>query len=154
MIPHPLRRAPVLLSSPPVAASETTVEDCRLLNLPKVVDARGNLTYIEGGNHLPFRIRRVYWIYDVPGGEVRGGHAYRELDELVICLSGSFDFVVDDGSRRKVVTLNRAFQGLYVPHLIWRRAENFSTNSACFILASRPYDPADYLRDYETYRSL
>jgi len=136
------------------ARPNTTIDDCRLVTLPKIVDLRGNLTPIEGGRHVPFRIRRVYWIYDVPGGEVRGGHAYRELDELVVSLSGSFDFIVDDGAHRKVFTLNRAFQGLYVPRLIWRSVENFSTNAACLILASLAYDPGDYIRDYETYRGL
>jgi hypothetical protein len=134
--------------------ANTTIDDCRVVSLPKIVDPRGNLTPIEGGQHIPFRIRRVYWIYDVPGGEVRGGHAYRELDEVVVSLSGSFDFAVDDGRRRKIVTLNRAFQGLYVPRLIWRSVENFSTNAACLILASLAYDPADYIRDYETYRGI
>jgi hypothetical protein len=132
----------------------TTIDDCRLMPLRKIVDARGNLTPIEGEQEVPFPIRRVYWIYDVPGGEVRGGHAYRALDEVVISLSGSFDFVVDDGARRKAITLNRAYQGLYVPRMIWRSVENFSTNSACLILASLAYDPGDYIRDYDSYRAL
>jgi dTDP-4-dehydrorhamnose 3,5-epimerase-like enzyme len=132
----------------------TTIDDCRLLPLRKIVDPRGNLTPVEAGGDVPFLIRRVYWIYDVPGGEVRGGHAYNELEELVVALSGSFDFVVDDGRRRKTVTLNRAFQGLYVPRMIWRSVESFSTNAACLIMASRVYDPGDYIRDYDRYRSL
>src|SRR3954462_13358471 len=132
----------------------TTIDDCRVMPRRKIVDARGNLTPIEGEQEVPFPIRRVYWIYDVPGGEVRGGHAYRALDEVVISLSGSFDFVVDDGARRKAITLNRAYQGLYVPLMIWRSVENFSTNSACLILASLAYDPGDYIRDYDSYRAL
>jgi dTDP-4-dehydrorhamnose 3,5-epimerase-like enzyme len=137
-----------------VPGTATTIDDCRLLPLRKIVDARGNLTPLEGEQDVPFLIRRVYWIYDVPGGEVRGGHAYHELEELVVALSGSFDFVVDDGRQRKAVTLNRAFQGLYVPRMIWRSVESFSTNAACLIMASLPYDPADYIRDYDRYRSL
>lgn len=136
------------------AAPPPTVDDCRVVSLPKIVDQRGNLTPIEGGQTIPFRIRRVYWIYDVPSGAVRGGHAYRELDELVVCLSGAFDFVVDDGSRRKMVRLSLASQGLYVPRLIWRSIESFSTNSACLILASHTYDAGDYIRDYESYRAM
>jgi dTDP-4-dehydrorhamnose 3,5-epimerase-like enzyme len=137
-----------------VPVHPATIDDCRVVALPKIVDPRGNLTPIEGGRHIPFRIRRVYWIYDVPAGEVRGGHAYRALEEIVVCLSGSLDFVVDDGQRRKTFQLNRAFHGLYVPRLIWRSAENFSTSSACLILASARYDPEDYIRDYETFRAV
>ena len=129
----------------------TTIDDCRLVALRKIVDPRGNLTPIEAGQDLPFSISRVYWVYDVPGGEVRGGHAYHELEELVVALSGSFDFVVDDGRNHKTVTLNRAYQGIYVPRMIWRSVESFSTNAACLILASGAYDPADYIRDYETF---
>jgi dTDP-4-dehydrorhamnose 3,5-epimerase-like enzyme len=136
-----------------VSEAATTIDDCRLVSLPKIADPRGNLTPIEEERQMPFRIRRVYWIYDVPGGETRGGHAYRRLEELVVAVSGSCDFVVDDGQRRKVVTLNRAFQALYVPPLIWRSIESFSTSAACLILASLTYDPADYIRDYDAYRS-
>jgi WxcM-like, C-terminal len=124
-----------------------SVEECRLLEFPKVHDPRGNLTFVEGGEHVPFDIRRAYWIYGVPGGEKRGGHAYRELDEVLIALSGSFDVHLDDGSRRRSHVLNRGYVGLYVPSMIWRELEDFSTNAVCLILASEPYDEADYVRD-------
>jgi len=123
------------------------VQDCRLIQLPKIPDPRGNLTFIEGERHIPFAIRRAYWIYDVPGGEVRGGHAYQALQEFVVALSGSFDVVLDDGHERRTVLLNRSYFGLYIPQLIWRHLENFSTNAVCLILASLPYDEHDYIRD-------
>jgi WxcM-like, C-terminal len=124
-----------------------SVEECRLLEFPKVQDPRGNLTFVEGGEHVPFDIRRAYWIYGVPGGEKRGGHAYRELGELLIALSGSFEVHLDDGSKRRSHVLNRGYVGLYVPSMIWRELEDFSTNAVCLILASEPYDEADYVRD-------
>jgi len=125
----------------------------RLIELPKIHDARGNLTFVEGGRHVPFEIRRTYWIYDVPGGEVRGGHAYRQLEEMFIALSGSFDVSVDDGrGRRNRFLLNRSYFALHVPNLVWRQLENFSTNAVCLILASRLYEEEDYLRDYEAFR--
>ncbi len=123
------------------------VQECRLIQLPKIPDPRGNLTFIEGERHIPFAIRRAYWIYDVPGGEVRGGHAYQALQEFVVALSGSFDVVLDDGQERRTVLLNRSYFGLYIPQLIWRHLENFSTNAVCLILASLPYDAHDYIRD-------
>lgn len=123
------------------------VEDCRLLEFPKIHDPRGNLTFVEGSRHIPFEIRRAYWIYAVPGGEKRGGHAYRELHEVVISLSGSFEVHLDDGTRRKTYVLNRGYVGLYVPNMIWRELEVFSTNAVCLILASAPYDESDYVRD-------
>ncbi|MDQ3935581.1 MAG: FdtA/QdtA family cupin domain-containing protein [Actinomycetota bacterium] len=123
------------------------VEDCRLIEFPKVHDPRGNLTFVEGGRHVPFAIRRAYWIYGVPGGEKRGGHAYRELHEVVIALSGSFEVHLDDGSRRNTYLLNRGYVGLYVPNMIWRELESFSTNAVCLILASEPYAESDYVRD-------
>jgi dTDP-4-dehydrorhamnose 3,5-epimerase-like enzyme len=125
---------------------------CRIINLPRVFDDRGNLTFFEGENHLPFRIVRAYWIYDVPGGEVRGGHAYRRLEEFVVSLSGSFDVEMDDGHSQRSVHLNRSYQGLYIPPMIWRRLKNFSTNSVCLIAASQNYDESDYLREYERFR--
>ena len=127
------------------------VNDCRTIPLPKIHDTRGNLSFIEAGRPVPFVIQRTYWIYDVPGGEVRGGHAYKELQEFFVALSGSFDVVLDDGKERKVVSLNRSYFGLYVPNMIWRHLENFSTNSVCLILASLPYSANDYIRDYESY---
>jgi hypothetical protein len=124
-----------------------SVEDSRLLELPKIHDPRGNLTFVEGARHVPFQIARSYWIYGVPGGEKRGGHAYRELHEVVIALSGSFEVHLDDGSRRISHLLNRGYVGLYVPNMIWRELEAFSTNAVCLILASQPYSEGDYVRD-------
>ena len=121
---------------------------CRIIELPRILDRRGNLTFIEGWRHIPFAIARSYWLYDVPGGQMRGGHAYRELEEFVVSLSGSFDVVVDDGGGPQHVVLNRSYLGLYIPRLVWRHIENFSTNAVCLILASRRYDPEDYIRDY------
>lgn len=127
------------------------LNDCRTIPLPKIQDDRGNLSFIEAGRPVPFVIQRTYWIYDVPGGEVRGGHAYRELQEFFVALSGSFDVALDDGKERKIVSLNRSYFGLYVPNMIWRHLENFSTNSVCLILASLPYSEDDYIRNYESY---
>src|SRR3954464_2094765 len=127
------------------------VEHCRLLDFPKIHDPRGNLTFVEGHGHVPFAIRRAYWIYGVPGGEKRGGHAYRELREVIVSLSGSFLVHVDDGVRRRSHLLNRGYVGLYVPNMIWRELDGFSTNAVCLILASGPYDPADYVRDKVEY---
>lgn len=129
----------------------STIHDTRIIQLPKIPDERGNLTFIEAGRPVPFVIQRTYWIHDVPGGEVRGGHAYKELQEFFVALSGSFDVVLDDGEERKVVSLNRSYFGLYVPNMIWRHLENFSTNTVCLILASLPYSANDYIRDYESY---
>lgn len=128
-----------------------TANDCLTMNVPKIPDARGNLTYIESASHVPFRVRRVYWIYDVPGGEVRGGHAYRQQQEFVIALSGSFDVHVNDGESRRVITLNRSYYGVHVPQMIWRQLANFSTNAVCLILASLPFDESDYIRRYDDY---
>jgi dTDP-4-dehydrorhamnose 3,5-epimerase-like enzyme len=130
------------------------VPSCRVIELPRIPDPRGNLTFIEGRNHIPFEIQRAYWIYEVPGGEVRGGHAYVELEEFFVALSGSFDVVISDGDEDSRVTLNRSYRGLYVPRMIWRGLENFSTNAVCLILASRHYDESDYVRDSERYREL
>jgi hypothetical protein len=133
---------------------KTTLGDCRIIDLPKITDPRGNLTFIEGeGRHIPFGIKRAYWIYDVPGGEKRGGHAYKDLHEFIIALSGSFDVVLDDGMERKTFSLNRSYFGLYVPNMIWRQLENFSTNGVTLILASLPYNPDDYIRDYDEFIS-
>ena len=138
----------------PETTSSATVADCRIIELPRIIDPRGNLTFLEGQRHVPFEIRRVYWIYDVPGGEVRGGHAYRQLDEVVISLSGSFDVVIDDGDQKRVISLNRSYYGLLLPRMIWRHVENFSTNSVCLAVASTPYDVRDYVRDYDEFRRL
>ncbi len=123
----------------------------KLLQLPKILDRRGNLTFIEGNNQIPFPIKRTYWIYDVPGGQIRGGHAYKELEELIVALSGSFDVVLDDGVEKKTFSLNRSYVGLYVPKGMWRHIENFSTNSLAMVLASDRYDKQDYIRDYDEF---
>ena len=128
-----------------------SVEQCEVLNLPRIEDARGNLTFVEGAGHIPFEIRRAYWIYDVPGGAVRGGHAYATLQEVMIALSGSFDVVVDDGVTQRTITLNRSYRGLYVPNMIWRQLGNFSTNAVCLILASAPFSEVDYIRNYDEF---
>lgn len=124
----------------------------QIINLPKIADPRGNLTFIEGNHHVPFDIKRVYWIYDVPGGEIRGGHAFKEQQELIISLSGSFDVVVDNGTTIQKFSLNRSYYGLYVPAGMWRHMDNFSTNSLALVLASTVYNEEDYIRDYEEFR--
>jgi len=126
----------------------------KIIQLPKILDDRGNLTFIEGENHIPFEIERTYWIYDVPGGEKRGGHAYKELYELVIALSGSFDVVLDNGKEKQTFSLNRSYYGLYIPKMIWRQVENFSTNALALILASDKYNENDYIRDYKQFKEL
>ncbi len=123
----------------------------RLVTLPRIQDARGNLSFVEGGRHVDFPIKRAYWIYDVPGGEARGGHAHRTLDELLIALSGSFDVRLEDGVRTEVVQLNRSYFGLLVPRMTWRRLENFSTNAVCLALASAHYDESGYVREHADY---
>ncbi len=124
----------------------------KIINLPKIIDDRGNLSFFEGGNHIPFQIKRCYWIYDVPGGEVRGGHAYKELEEVFVALSGSFDIILNDGVNEHKVSLNRSYYALYVPKMIWRHIENFSTNSVCMIMASEKYNEADYIRDFDQFK--
>ena len=128
-----------------------TVDDVSIIELPKFLDARGNLSFAEQNNHIPFEIKRTYWIYDVPGGEARGGHAYRKNEEVVIALSGSFDVVIDDGERQKRYSLSRSYYGLYIPEGLWRTMENFSTNAFALEFGSTHYDEADYIRDYEEY---
>jgi len=119
--------------------------------LPKIHDHRGNLTFIEQNKHIPFDVRRVYYLYDVPGGSSRGGHAHRELEQLIIAVAGSFDVMLDDGQNRKTVTLNRPWQGLYICPSIWRELDNFSSGSVCLVMASQYYDESDYFRDYDTF---
>ncbi len=119
----------------------------QIIQLPKFLDKRGNLSFIEEFKQIPFKIERTYWIYDVPGGEHRGGHAYKQNEEFIIALSGSFDVILNDGSESKVYSLNRSYYGLYVPKGLWREMNNFSTNSLALVLASRPYDENDYIRD-------
>lgn len=124
------------------------LDACQMVSLPKIADPRGNLTFIEGGSHIPFEIQRVYYLYDVPGGTERGGHAHKGLHQLIIAMSGSFDVVLDDGARKKRVHLNRSYNGLYVCPMIWRELDNFSSGSVCMVLASNKYDKDDYYRDY------
>ena len=120
----------------------------KIIALPKFEDPKGNLSFIEEENHIPFKIERTYWIYDVPGGQVRGGHAFREQREFIVALSGSFDVVVDDGTHKQSFSLNRSYYGLYIPGGIWRQMENFSTNALAVVLSSTKYDESDYIRDY------
>lgn len=131
-----------------------TVDNVKIVELPKFLDARGNLSFVEQEKHIPFVIRRTYWLYDVPGGEARGGHAYKENQEFIVALSGSFDVVLDDGSEKRTFTLNRSYYGLYVPKGLWREMENFSTNSLAMILSSTDYDANDYIRDYDFFLKL
>lgn len=126
-------------------------KNVKLIKLPNIQDPRGNLTFIEGKQHIPFYIKRVYWIYDVPGGEVRGGHAYKTLNEFIVALSGSFDVILHDGQQEYKFSLNRSYYGLYVPELYWRQLENFSTNSLALILANDFYDENDYIRDFSEF---
>ena len=125
-----------------------------LISLPKFLDSRGNLSFIEEEAHIPFKIRRVYWIYDVPGGEHRGGHAFRETQEIIIALSGSFDVVLHHGSEDLHFSLNRSDYGLFVPPMIWREMENFSTNSLALIISSTDYNESDYIRDFNHFRNM
>ena len=127
------------------------IDNARILEFPKVTDPRGNLTFIESQQHVPFEIKRVYYLYDVPGGETRGGHAHKKLEQLIIAASGSFDVVLDDGGAKTKFSLNRSYYGLYVPNMVWRELENFSSGSVCLVLASRHYDEEDYYRDYEEF---
>lgn len=131
-----------------------TVDDVKIIELPKFLDARGNLSFAEQNNHIPFEIKRTYWIYDVPGGEARGGHAFKENQEVVIALSGAFDVVVDDGVNKKTFTLNRSYYGLYIPKGLWRTMENFSTNSFALEFGSVGYSAEDYIREYDEYLNL
>ncbi len=128
--------------------------DLKLISLPKILDPRGNLSFIEEDTHLPFKIRRVYWIYDVPGGEHRGGHAFRETDEIIVALSGSFDVVLHDGEKEHRFSLNRSYYGVLIPKMIWRMLENFSTNSLALIIASTDFSEKDYIRDFNDFKNL
>ena len=121
----------------------------QIIQLPKIIDRRGNLSFFENNNQVPFVIKRTYWIYDVPGGESRGGHAYKENEEIIVALSGSFDIILDNGTEKKVFNMNRSYYGLYVPKMYWREMNNFSTNSLALIVASTDYNEDDYIRDYD-----
>jgi dTDP-4-dehydrorhamnose 3,5-epimerase-like enzyme len=128
--------------------------NARLIDLPKVPDRRGNLTFIEGQKHVPFAVERTYWTYDVPGGEERGSHAKRTVAEFFVALSGAFDVVVDDGRSKERFVLNRSYFGLFVPEMTWRSVENFSTNAVCMVLCSGPYAEGDYIRDYREFLAV
>lgn len=130
------------------------INDCKIIELPRFNDPRGNLSFVEQNNHIPFEIKRTYWIYDVPGGESRGGHAFKENQEFIVALSGAFDVVVDDGQQKKTFTLNRSYYGLYVPAGIWREMTNFSTNSLALEFGSMHYSMEDYVRDYDDFLKL
>lgn len=125
--------------------------DCSLIDLPKISDPRGNLTFIEGGNHIPFNIKRVFYLYDVPTGEDRGAHAHKTLHQFLVCLAGSFDVSLDDGTNKKLVHLNRPWKGLHIPPMTWASEVNFDPGSVCLVLASDKYDEDDYYRDYDQF---
>lgn len=127
------------------------LSDCRLIDLPKIEDARGNLTFVEGDNHIPFDIKRVYYLYDVPGGSHRGAHAHRNLHQFMIAMSGSFDVTLTDGHEEKTFHLNRSYFGLYICPMMWRYLDNFSSGAVCMVMASARYDEGDYIRDYDTF---
>jgi dTDP-4-dehydrorhamnose 3,5-epimerase-like enzyme len=132
-------------------SSANNFTDCKIIPIPKIPDPRGNLSFIEQQNQIPFDIKRVYWIYDVPGGEFRGSHAFKNTQEFIVALSGSFDVILHDGNKESVYPLNRSYYGLYIPKMIWRKIENFSTNSLALILSSTSYDENDYIRDFKLF---
>jgi hypothetical protein len=125
-----------------------------IINIPKIIDQRGNLSFVESQKHIPFSIKRVYWIYDVPGGEIRGSHAFKDSMEFIIALSGSFDVLLHDGKHEQRYPMNRSYYGLYVPNMSWRSLENFSTNSLAIVLASTPYNAEDYIREFDYFKKL
>ena len=127
------------------------VEQCRIIELPKIADPRGNLSFIESGRHIPFEIRRVFYLYDVPGGETRAGHALKNTEQFIIAASGSFDLILDDGKERRTIGLNRSWKGVYVPPMIWRELVNFSSAGVCLVLASDYFDENDYIRNYDEF---
>tara|TARA_B110000902_G_scaffold258605_1_gene328614 strand:- start:169 stop:579 length:411 start_codon:yes stop_codon:yes gene_type:complete len=130
------------------------MEGVKIIELPKILDKRGNLSFFENSNQIPFDIKRTYWIYDVPAGELRGSHAFKKSHEFIIALSGSFDIILNDGNKEKKYSLNRSYHGVYVPNLLWRRLENFSTNSLALIVSSISYDDNDYIRDFEEFKTI
>ena len=135
-------------------ARETTVDDCTIVDLPRFIRPEGSITAVEGGGEVPFELQRVYYLYDIPGDQYRGGHAHRELQQLLVSCLGAFDVVLDDGTNRRTVTLNRSYYGLYLPPGIWREIVNFSSGSICLVLASLPYDESDYVREYADFVRL
>jgi hypothetical protein len=128
-----------------------SLTDCKIIDLPKIADPRGNLTFIEGNRHVPFQIQRVYYLYDTPGGAERGGHAHKNLHQLIVAMSGSYDVILDDGKQKKRFHLNRSYYGLYVCPMVWRELDNFSSGAVCLVLASNLYDEFDYYRDYQEF---
>lgn len=130
---------------------KTTTASAKIIEIPKIEDPRGNLSFIEEEIHVPFGIKRTYWIYDVPGGQVRGGHAFKNQQEFIIAISGSFDVLVDDGIEKKIISLNRSYYGLFIPSGLWRQLQNFSTNSLGMVLSSTKFSENDYIRDYQTF---
>ncbi len=128
-----------------------SIDQCHLITFPKITDPRGNLTFIEGNNHVPFEIKRIYYLYDVPGGADRGGHAHKQLQQVIIAMSGSFDVTLDDGNIKTKFHLNRSYYGLYIASMIWREMDNFSSGSVCLVLASTVYNEDDYYRDYKEF---
>lgn len=144
-----LRDGDVFFAS--ITLSKMSISQCKILSLPRINDARGNLTFIENGRHVPFDIKRFYYLYDVPGGASRAAHGHRNLEQIMISMSGSFDVLLDDGKDKKLFHLNRSYYGLYIPPMIWRDLFNFSSGAVCAVLASEFYDEADYFRDYESF---
>ena len=131
-----------------------SLDDIKIINLPKILDSRGNLSFYEGNVHIPFDIKRTYWIYDVPGGECRGGHAFKNQQEFIIAISGSFDVIIQDGNSEKRIQLNRSYYGVYIPKMMWRSLENFSTNSLALLVSDTSYNASDYIRDLGEFKSL
>ena len=130
------------------------INDVQIIDLPKIIDPRGNLSFLESNNHIPFEIKRTYWIYDVPGGEIRGGHAFKNQEEFIIVLSGSLEVVVFDGKEEKKYFLNRSYNGLYIPNKLWRHMENFATNTLVLVISSTNFDENDYIRELQRYKQL
>jgi oxalate decarboxylase/phosphoglucose isomerase-like protein (cupin superfamily) len=130
------------------------IKGVQIIDLPKIEDPRGNLSFFENNNQIPFEIKRTYWIYDVPGGEIRGSHAFKESHELIVALSGSFDVILNDGEKEVKYNLNRSYFGLYVPNMLWRRIENFSTNSLALIVSNIVYNKSDYIRDFNEFKRV
>ncbi len=130
------------------------MERAQIIDLPKILDPRGNLSFLESGNHIPFEIKRTYWIYDVPGGEMRGGHAFKEQKELIIVLSGSLDVIIFDGIKEKKISLNRSYYGLYIPNNLWRHMENFATNTLALVVSSTSFEENDYIREKDEFIKL
>lgn len=133
---------------------DSKLQDVRIINIPRLEDVRGNLSFLEEDSQIPFKVKRTYWIYDVPGGQIRGGHAFKEQKEIIIAISGSFDVIVNDGIKKQVFSLNRSYNGLFVPSSIWREMVNFSTNSLALVVSSTIFSEQDYIRDFEEFKNF